>query len=1050
MRLVALVLLAPLLVAAAPGSPSVATDGPGAPSHFGLARKDCLGTAVGRASKVWYTVAGGVLSDVYSPTIDNTNVESLQFQVTDGKTFTDRQSRDTTYSVRATDGTGMSCEVTSTARNGRYSIVTRYVTDPRRDAVVMRVQFQPHQSDLQLWVRLDGSVNGNGGNDSAVDLVQSDSATTTNAVNRDYAVPTAMALRADRPFLASSSGFAGTAGDSLGATTTRALNGNVVSHARLDTRHGPVTLALGFGHDSASAVATASASARAPWSSTAAGYARGWAAYDARLKKPPAALRAPYYLSANVLKASEDKTYAGAVVASLASPWGQAVSADGPVFFGSYREVFARDLYESFTGLLADGDLATARDTVRFLFGRQQLSDGRFPRNSLLNGKAAPDTGGDQLDESAYPILMAWQSGLAPDRELYPKIRAAADFVVAHGPSFGSERWEEQSGYSPSTIAAEIAGLVAAGEIADRHGDHAAAQVYRSTADHFQRSIKGWTVTSTGPYAPRYFIRLAKTGDPDAAVAYALGNGAPAADQRSVVDQGFLELTRLGILPANDPDVRASLAVVDRVIRRGDSFYRYGTSAPGTEDGYGDCWEPDPTDCTPSGKPWPAGNTGSGHVWPVLSGERAEQQMQTGGSITALLRSMITSSSGVGLVPEQAWEDPSLAASPPGTPPESASIGFTTGGPAGSAAPLTWAQAQLVRLIRSSGTPIEQPAVVRDRYVSHPAPAALPMTITSPAAGAVVHGATVTVTGVTAPRARVVVAGTPTDITAATSTVSVVADRTGAFRATLATGFLTDVLTVTATRPGASGYARSTVVSEALPGPALLDVTDPTGDDKGPGTYAYPAAADFHPGAFDLERFQVIDAGETVYLRAQLHDLTPAFGSALGAQLLDVFVHDPAKPGYSASAPYPSRNFTLAADSAWSSRIEVQGFAGPVFVDAAGASAGTVTVTANQATRSIVLAIPKAQLGTPGPGWVFTVTVHGQDGYSGDQARSFASTPQPYQFGVCATASAAPICATDPGKVPKVTDTISPPGVDQYAELDPTNAPVELHGVPVD
>jgi glucoamylase len=1062
MRLAALVLLAPLLAAAAPG-PSAATDGPGALSHFDLARKDCLGTATGRSSKVWYTVAGGVLSDVYSPTVDNTNVESLRYQVTDGRTFTDLQGPDTTYSVRATDGTGMSCEVTSTARSGKWSVVTRYVTDPRRDSVVMRVTFQPHVRDLQLWVRLDGSVNGNGGggtgnggaDDATVDpattaVVQSDRKTASNAVNRDYAVPTAMALRADRPFLATSSGFVGGPGDSLSASTRTALDGNVVSHARVDTSRGPVTLALGFGRTDASAIATAGASAHTPWAAIASSYAGGWAGYDAGLRRPPATLRAPYYLSANVLKASEDKTYPGAIVASLASPWGQAVSAGDAVFFGSYREVFARDLYESFTGLLAVGDLPTARDTVRFLFDRQQLSDGRFPRNSLLNGEAAPDTGGDQLDESAYPILMAWQAGLAGDAGLYPRIRAAADFVVAHGPSFGSERWEEQSGYSPSTIAAEIAGLVAAGAIADRHGDHAAAQVYRSTADHFQRSIKGWTVTTTGPYAPRYFIRLAKTGDPDAAISYGLGNGAPAADQRAVVDQGFLELTRLGILPASDPDVRASLGVVDQVLRRGDGFYRYGTSTPGTEDGYGDCWEPDPTGCTPSGTPWPTGNVGSGHPWPVLSGERAEQELQTGGSTASLLASMISSSSGVGLVPEQSWEDPGLPASPTGTAPESASIGFTTGGPAGSAAPLTWAQAQLARLIVSTHAPVEQPAVVRDRYVSHPAPAALPVTITGPPDGTVVHGGTVTVTGVTAPLARVVIAGTPTDIAGPTSTVSTVADRTGAFRATLATGFLTNVLTVTATRPGASGYARGTVVSEALPGPALLDVTDPTGDDHGPGTYAYPTAADFHPGAFDLERFQVIDAGPTVYLRAQLHDLTPAFGSALGAQLLDVFVHDPAKTAFSTSAPYPSRNFTLAAGSAWSSRIEVQGFAGPVFVTAAGAPAGTVTVTANQATRSIVLAVPKAQLGTPGPGWVFTVTIHGQDGYSGDQARSFAPTPQPYQFGVCPTAAPTPICAIDPGTAPKVIDTIAPPGVDQYAELDPTAAPIELHGVPVD
>jgi glucoamylase len=1075
MRLAALALLAPLLVVPATTT-QAAPAGPGTVSHFGLGRKDCVGTAANRGSKVWYTVAGGVLSDVYSPTVDNTNVETMQFLVTDGRSITDLQTRDTTYSVRSLDATGMGCEVTSTAKSGRYRIVTTYVTDPRRDAVVMRVSFQPRTPGLQLYVRLDGSVNGNGGggpaNGGADDaassltaLVQSDANTATNAVNRDYAVPTAMALRADRPFLDAASGFVGTDSDGLTqlaeahrltSAAAAASHGNVEQTARLDTGHGPTTLALGFGRDAGQATAVAGAAATTPWAATASRYAAGWRHYDAALKRPPRGPDNGYYLSANVLKAGEDKTFPGAVVASLASPWGQAVSAgDAPggraVYFGSYREVFARDLYESFTGLLSAGDVGTARDTVRFLFQRQQLPDGRFPRNSLLNGRVAPDTGGDQLDETAYPILMAYQAGLAGDDALWPRIRRAADFVVAHGPSFGSERWEEQSGYSPSTIAAEIAGLVAAAAIADRHGDRSAAQIYRSTADEFQRSVKGWTVTTSGPYASRYFIRLARTGDPNAAISYGLGNGGPTADQRAVVDQGFLELTRLGILPAGDPDVRASLGVVDRVIRRGDGFYRYGTDAAGTEDGYGDCYVPDPTACTPDGKPWPTGNVGSGHLWPVLSGERAEQALQTGNrrAATGLLAAMRATASGVGLVPEQAWEDPDLAASPYGTPPEIASIGFVRGRAAGSASPLTWAQAQYVRLVLGigAGRPVEQPDIVADRYVEHAPPRALPVTISAPPDGSVVGGATVTVSGTTVPGARVVVAGTPTDVTTPSARVATTADRGGAYRATVPLGFLTNVLTVAAATRDGTGYARRTVVSEALPGPALLDVTDPAGDDNGPGTYAYPTAADFHDGAFDIRRFQVIDAGDTVYLRTQLRDLTPTFGSALGAQLLDVFIRDPAKRLFSTAAPFPSRNYTVAADSAWSSRIEVQGFAGPVFADASGAGVGDVTVTANQATTSILLAVPKAALGTPGPGWVFTVALHGQDGFSADQARGFAPTPQAFQFGVCPIVVVAEICGTDPATVPKVMDTITPPGVSQAVELDPTMPPVELHGV---
>ena len=229
-------------------------------------------------------------------------------------------------------------------------------------------------------------------------------------------------------------------------------------------------------------------------------YERRWYRYDAGLRKParrlgPAAIR-EYYESVNVVKASEDKTFTGAIAAGLASPWGQSVPAGNftngePTYFGSYREEFSRDMYEAFTGLLVAGDIQTARDATLFLFDRQQQPDGSMPRNSLPNGKPAPDTGGLQLDECSYPILMDWQSGLAGDRQLYLQhVIPAADFVVAHGPSDGSERWEEQSGYSPSTIAAEIAGLTAAAAIARVQGDIPRARLYQATADDYARNIK--------------------------------------------------------------------------------------------------------------------------------------------------------------------------------------------------------------------------------------------------------------------------------------------------------------------------------------------------------------------------------------------------------------------------------------------------------------------------------------------------------------------------------------------------------------------------------
>lgn len=639
--------LSPGVAQAATTAAAAAPGAPGALSHFDLARKDCLGTSRGTQSKTWFTVAGGVLSDVYYPTVDNTEVESLQYVVTDGSTFTDLQTRDTTYTVQALDPSGMTCRVTSTARSGRYTITTDYLTDTGRDSVVLHTRFTPTPGagDLQLYARFDPTVNGNGGggpgnggaDDAVVDRstgrpvpVSSDTVLETNAANRDYAQPVYAALQADRPFSAVSSGYAGTASDGLttleadhrlATTHDTALHGNVVQTAQLDTsRGGEVTLALGFGATRAAAVATSGASARLDHSALFRRYTDAWSAYDQRLEKPPtqgvpadrrAELARQYYLAANVLKASEDKTFPGAVVAGLGSPWGQAVSAGDPAntYFGSYREVFARDLYETFTGLLADGDRATATATVRFLFERQQQADGSLPRNSLVSGRTAPDSSGVQLDEVAFPILMARTVGLTSPDFYRAHLKRAADYLVSHGPAFGNERWEEQAGYSPSTIAAEIAGLTAAGAVAQQVGDLASARTYRATADVYQRSIKTWTVTRTGSLSPDpYFIRLSKNGDPDEKLPYSLGNGGPDVDQRDVVDNGFLELPRLGVLAPDDPDVVRSLKVTEPVLgvdtAAGRVYYRYGTVTPGTEDGYGDCNVGDPTDCSGQGKPW--------------------------------------------------------------------------------------------------------------------------------------------------------------------------------------------------------------------------------------------------------------------------------------------------------------------------------------------------------------------------------------------------------------------------------------------------------------
>jgi glucan 1,4-alpha-glucosidase len=858
-----------------------APDGPGATSYLDLGRKECLGTARNTTSKVWYTVAGGVLSDVYYPTTDNTNVKTVQYIVTDGRTFTDLQTRDMTYTVRPLDGTGMTCQVTSTAKSGAYRLVTDYTTDPLRDSVVMHttyVPLAPQARGYHISVRYNALINGTGGGGSqnggggsaTVDpattgLVSYNTSTASSYAPRDYEVPVYGTLAADHPFLVASSGFAGEPSDgltqldsshALTATYQNAVDGNVVQTAEINTsRSDQFTLALGYAQTQAQSLRTAQLSAAAPFAATYARYRSGWLRYDAGLRQPPGRfpgasaatsrrLAAQYWVSANVIKATADKEFPGAVVSSLADPWGQATAANSASggladVDTNYRVIFERDFYETFTGFLADGDAVTARQMTRYIFDRVELPDGSFPRDALVNGATASDNYVLEPDEQAFPLIMAWESGLGGDRQLWPRVRSAADFLVAHGPVYGDERWEDQAGYSPSTIATEIAGLTAAAAIAKQNHDPERMVTYSATADFYQRNIEKWTVTTNGPYSGQpYFLRLSKAGDPDAATIYNLGNGSIDADQRAVVDDGFLELARLGEVPAGSPLIANSLKVADSVLETttpsGPGYHRYGTRyesvngtnvpVTGSADGYGDCYAPAPMHCAATGQPWIPAFTGTGHVWPLLNGERGEQDLQTGDAsgATTQLDTMANLAGGAGMIPEQDWEDADVPPSPYGSDPTTASIGFTDGQPAGSAGEITWAEAQYVRLARdvATGSLVDQPSVVRDRYVMHGAPGSLPLS-----AAAAASGTTVTVTGNATPGATVVLAatlspsgatdpgGTAHDAAIPTDVVTARAGADGSYSATLSLAPGSWAVTAATGSGRATGYAQATVTT---------------------------------------------------------------------------------------------------------------------------------------------------------------------------------------------------------------------------------------------
>ncbi|MFI5895131.1 glycoside hydrolase family 15 protein [Actinoplanes sp. NPDC051513] len=668
---------------AAPGAP-------GADEQYLPADKAGLVTSRTTTSKVWATVQReGGLGEIFHPTIGGPSARALRFVVAD------RHGHATVARASQTFADDRSLSFRQTFAGPGWRLAASYVTDPSRDTVLVDLSLSGHGHDLFAVYdpALGNSRGGDAGSTSGNALIASDGGVSS-------------ALVASPPIRAASSGFAGVsdgltdllADGRMDWRYSSATAGSLVQTAALAPRS---TLALGFGPAAENAKTTATFSLRRGFGRVLHDFSYGWEHYLAGLRQPPSSASASLYrTSAMVLAASEDKTHPGAYVAAPASPW--AFGRDDPS--GPYHLVWSRDLYQIATALIAAGDRAGATRALDFLLGVQQKPDGSFPQNSQVDG--TPVWGGLQLDEVALPIVLAYQLGRT-DAATWEHVRRAADFLVGFtqdgfaAPWSPQERWENQSGYSPATIAAEIAGLVCAASLAEANG--ADGSRYLAVADEWRAKVKQWTVTSSGPYASKpYFLRLTKDGNPNAGTTYNIGDSGPAnVDQRRVVDPSFLELVRLGVLPANDPDVRTTLSVIDAQlgVSTPNGFFWHRASF----DGYGE---------KADGSAWDYGlPDGSlitrGRAWPLLNGERGEYLLALGSRSGAHAQlATIARAAGPGrMLPEQVWDQ---------YPPA-----FAPGTPTFSATPLAWTHAQYIRLAWNvqQGRVTEQPAVVAARYL---------------------------------------------------------------------------------------------------------------------------------------------------------------------------------------------------------------------------------------------------------------------------------------------------------------------------------------------
>ncbi len=444
-------------------------------------------------------------------------------------------------------------------------------------------------------------------------------------------------MAADPPLAETSSGYRGSASDPWndlredGRLTGYDASepGNVVQGARtaLDghkRRH--MTLAISFGRDGAGASATAAASLRRGFAAAARSFDAGWDAYRSKLKAPPKSVRSMrrlYTHSVLVLAGLEDKQHGGASIASPSMPWiwGTLKLEPEQRFSGPYHLVWPRDLYHASTALKAAGDGGAARRSVEYLW-EVQKPEGDWWQNTRVDGTKKWET--TQMDQVALPIVLAWWLGMRTADD-WSHVEKAADYIVANGPESPNERWENQSGYSPNTIAAEIAGLVCAADIARRNGDADKAAEYERVADEWRANVERWTATTNGPYSPKpYYLRVTKDGEPDNGMTYSLGdNFDRPVDQREIVDNSFLALTLFGIKPWDDRVVRNSLAVGDRQLAEdtpsGTVWHRF------TFDGYGE---------QADGGDWDLFDTAArqtrGRLWPLLTGERGEYELLAG------------------------------------------------------------------------------------------------------------------------------------------------------------------------------------------------------------------------------------------------------------------------------------------------------------------------------------------------------------------------------------------------------------------------------------
>jgi len=639
----------------------------------------------------------GILNEIYYPTIDRPQIRDMQFLITDGQTFFHEERRHLQTEIEELDRWSLGYRIVNSDPQQRYRLIKQVIADPHQPCVLVHVQLEGEEGllkRLMAFALLAPHLGVGGWGNSILRHEILGRRILLASKGRTF-----LAMGSDVGFRRLSCGYVGASDgwqdlkDDLRMDWEfgRAENGNVAGIGELDlSEKKEFTVALAFGDGQHAAITALVQSLAVPFAQHRERFTAQWRRITEleNLDRFASDGGFLYRNSQQLLLAHEDKTFAGAMIASASIPWGDHKGDDD---VGGYHLVWTRDAVQSATALLASGRKETARRALVYL-ACSQAPDGSFPQNFWIDG--TPYWHGIQLDEVAFPVMLAWRlwkaDGLV-DFDPYPTVLAAAQFLVRHSPVTQQERWEESSGYSPSTLAAIIAALICAADFARSRQHQSTASFLEEYADFLESHVERWTVTTDGTLVPgisRHYIRIHPSpcdgGIPDEdpnAGDLRIPNRPPGArfifPAKDIVDAGFLELIRYGIRRPGDSLVEDSLRVVDAMLKVdtpfGPCWRRYN------HDGYGERSDGGPFE-----------GWGQGRAWPLLTGERGHYELAAGRDRKPYTTALERFASGAGMLPEQIWDEP-----------DRPKRRLFLGKPAGSAMPLMWAHAEYVKLLRS-------------------------------------------------------------------------------------------------------------------------------------------------------------------------------------------------------------------------------------------------------------------------------------------------------------------------------------------------------------